>query len=346
MSQVMKLGWTRWAATALAGAAMCVSVSAAAQTPEEFYQGQTVTILVGSPPGGGYDAYARLLAPYIAERLGAEVVVDNRPGGGGLLALSMLADGSQDGLTLMHASAEGAIMSQLVDREGVRWDVGELNWLARTAEEPKVLLFGPESPLQTVEDAMNADVVTWSATGPADNISDVAAVLSHALGINSEIITGYQGARDMSLAVVNGEVDAGILSASSASRLVEGGQLRAIAIIHRNRTAYMPDVPTIFELVDISEEDAWWIDFRAAIGEPHRAMVTGPGVPEDRVEYLRQVMEDVLTDPEVIAEGEESGRRIGYLPGAELQQLIVETYDSAAGDRLEEVRRVMLEDYL
>jgi tripartite-type tricarboxylate transporter receptor subunit TctC len=318
---------------------------ASAQSPAEFYKGKTVTILVGSPPGGGYDSYARMLAPYLAKKLDATVIIDNRPGGSGLLALNLLSNSKPDGLTMMHASAEGAALGQLTEREGARWDVTKLNWLARTAEEPKVWFIGAKSRIKSIDEALKADQVTWSATGPADSNADAAAVISHALAIKSRIITGYKGAKDMGLAVVNGEVDAGILSVSAALPLVRSGDLKPLAVVSRHRWHELPDVPTIFEAAKIPADKEWWIDFREKLGQPHRAMVTGPGVPADRVAFLREIWGQVLKDPAVTAEGAKSDRDIAYMEGAELQKLLGDLVASVSGERLEEVRHVILKKY-
>src|SRR4029077_16915252 len=103
-----------------------------AETAAEFYRGKTVRVLVGSPPGGGYDLYARLIAPYLAAKIEATVLVENKDGSGGLAALAALLVRPLDGLTIMHASAEAAIISQLLARPGAIWDVTKLNWLAKT----------------------------------------------------------------------------------------------------------------------------------------------------------------------------------------------------------------------
>lgn len=328
-----------------AAALVAVAVPAAAEAPAEFYKGKTVTILVGSPPGGGYDAYARMLAPHLAKKLDATVIIENRPGGSGLLALNVLYNSKPDGLTMMHASAEGAILSQLTEREGARWDVEKLNWVARTGEEPKLWFFSTKSKLKTLDDALKADQVSWSATGPADNISDVASIISHTLGIKSKIITGYKGAKDMALAVVNGEVDSGVLSASSALRMVKSGDLKPIAIVSRQRWETLPDVPTIFEAAKVPADKEWLIDFREKVGQTHRAMVAPPGVPADRLDYLRQKMQEVLTDPAVLDEGKKSNRELSFLSGKDLQALVSEMMKTVAGPRLEEVRKIILKTY-
>jgi len=245
----------------------------------------------------------------------------------------------------MNASAEGAIMSKLTDREGARWDLTKLNWLARVASEPKLWFVGKNSKIKSLDDALKADKIMWSATGPADNISDVVAVLSHAVGLKSKVVTGYKGAKDMALAVVNGEVDSGILTASSILPLVKSGDVIPIAIVGHQRWDTLPQVPTIFELTKIPDDKAWWITFREKIGEPQRAMVTTPGVPADRVAYLRQVFQGILTDPAVIAEGKKANLAIDFMPGDELQKLVVDTAAEMNTDRLPEIRDLILKRY-
>lgn len=317
----------------------------AQQSAADFYRGKTVTILVGSPPGGGYDLYARLIAPYLAKRLGAQVIIENRAGGSGLLALSVLNSSPPDGLTLMNASAEGAIMSKLTDRPGARWDLQKLNWLARVADEPKVWFVARGSKIHNFADAMRAPKLMWSATGPADNISDVVAVLSAATGLHSKIITGYKGAKDMALAVANGEVDSGILTVSSVLPMLKSGDLVPIAIIGRKRFPGLPNVPTIFEVAKIAPDKAWWIDFREQVGEVQRAMVAPPGVPQDRVDYLRAQLKAVLTDPALVAQAEKANLPVSFLDGVTLQKQIQTIMQNAGGNHLPEIRQVVLHQY-
>src|ERR671939_487380 len=92
----------RWAAAGMILAAslgLVISPAAAQETEESFFKGKTVKIVVGYGPGGGYDVYARMIAPYIGKALGATVIVENQPGAGGLTALNRLYTASPDGLT-------------------------------------------------------------------------------------------------------------------------------------------------------------------------------------------------------------------------------------------------------
>jgi tripartite-type tricarboxylate transporter receptor subunit TctC len=112
------------AALALA-ALIALLTPAAAQTesPAEFYRGKTVKIIVGFGVGGGYDTYARMLAPYLREQLKTTVIVENQPGAGGLSALNRLYAAPPDGLQLMLISGIASTLSQLVEQGEVRYDL-------------------------------------------------------------------------------------------------------------------------------------------------------------------------------------------------------------------------------
>jgi tripartite-type tricarboxylate transporter receptor subunit TctC len=315
---------------------------ARAETAAEFYRGKTVRVLVGSPPGGGYDVYARLVTPALAAKLGATVLVENKDGNGGLAALATLLVRPADGLTIMNGSAEAAIISQMLGRPGVTWDVTRLNWLAKMATAPKLWFVGKDARYQTVADAMKADRLSWSATGPADDISDVQAVISYVLGLKSKIVTGYRGSGDMSLAVIRNEVDCGLLSADSALQHI--GEIKPLALFGAKRWSHLPDVPTLSEVAALPADKTWIVTLREQIGEAQRAMVAAPDVPADRVDYLRGVFAEVLTDPAVIEEGAKTNREIEYMSGADLQRL-VGALMQAAGPRLPEFHKIVLETY-
>ena len=100
-------------------------VPAAAQTPAEFFKGKTVRLVNGGAPGSGFDLYSRMLAPWLEKRLGANVIVESRPGAGMMIAMNHTWMAAPDGLTMMLAPGEGAILAKLVDEPGVRFDLAK-----------------------------------------------------------------------------------------------------------------------------------------------------------------------------------------------------------------------------
>ncbi|MEQ8356858.1 MAG: tripartite tricarboxylate transporter substrate-binding protein [Kiloniellaceae bacterium] len=319
---------------------------AAAETAAEFYKGKVVKLVVGYGPGGGYDSYARLLAPFLEQRLGATVVVENRPGGGGMVAISQIAADRGDSLTLVLANLEAAALGQILDSPGIRFDVTELPVVARVAGERKIALLSAESPFRDLADLRAAErPVKWGGGGKTDGIADNAAVLSQALDLNAEIIIGYKGSKEVALAALRGEVDGFFASAGSARKLTAKGQLLAVAVLDRERSPLMPAVPTVFELVDLTPEQAWWVDYRASLGALGRSLIAAPGIPADRLAYLRDVVVQVLTDPAVVAEAEAKKRPLNMASHDKVAGLIAQTVSGLTAGDIERLRDVVLIKY-
>ncbi len=322
------------------------SLSAAAETAAEFYKGKVVKLVVGYGAGGGYDAYARMLAPHLEQRLGATVVVENRPGGGGTVALNQVAAAKPDGLTLMLISAASASFSQVLEGEGVRYDMGRLGFLGRVVDDKRVLLWSKQSSFAALDDVLNASrPIRFAGTTRTATIAAGTAFIAEALGLEARIIVGYKGSKEIALAAIRGEVDGFIPSDSSARRYGKDEGLTPFAVISRERTALLPDVPTLFELTTLSPEQAWWIDYCDALFGLGRALVTTPDIPADRVEFLQQMVRDVLTDAAVIAEATSTKKPINYAPPAAAKGMIEQVMGSLTEEQLARVRHVALEKF-
>ena len=162
--------------------------------------------VVGFGPGGGYDAYARMLAPYLSKTLGATVIVENRPGAGGLLALNGLYIAPPDGLTMMIVNGTAAVYSQLTDLQGARYDLGKIGYLATLSAPPSLWTVSPHDKTKTIAQALTADRKwRWAASGPVDSLSDGAAFTCAGLKLDCQIVLGYKGSNDAALAVSRGE---------------------------------------------------------------------------------------------------------------------------------------------
>lgn len=312
----------------------------------EFYQGKVIKLLIGAGPGGGYDAYARLIAPHLERKTGATVVVENRPGGGGLLALNRMVAAKPDGLTLMIVNGPAAALAQLLAKEGVRFDVTDLVWLGRVAYDPRLVMWSAKSPFRTLADGLNAPRrIKWGAGDKADWLAVSAAFASEALGLDSLIITGYKGAKEVALAAIRGEVDGISVSAGTGKKFARGGKMIPVVVLGRERSSLFPDVQTIFEEVSLSEDAAWWIDYQAQALEIGRAIATTPGVPESRAAFLRGAIREILTNPDVIAEAGKIGRGLDYAPPDRVQELVAEMLTSLDEEKLARVKSVVLEKY-
>lgn len=330
----------------LAAAGLLAASAASAQDAASFYKGKTARIVVGYGPGGGYDAYARMLAPHLAKALGATVIVENQPGAGGLVALNRLAATQPDGLTIMIVNGTAAALSQLLDQGNVRYDLAKLEHLGIVSASPWVWLVNPNFPVKTPADAMRRkEAIRWSATGPSDGLGDGAALTCEALKLNCKVVMGYKGSSEAALAVFRGEMDAIFVSDTSANNYAKNGQAVPVATMGRTKSRFFPNVPTIFEAVKLDKDQAWWFDFRANLDDLGRIFVAPAGVPADRAAYLRAAMRKVLTDPAVIAEGQKSQRYIEYRPPEEARDKAVALVGNVSPEQRKRIAHVLTKKY-
>ena len=334
------------------------ATNAAANGPDakSFYQTEVLHIVVGYNPGGGFDEYARMIGTEMATRTGGTVVVENQPGGGGLLALNRLVQEKGDGTRIMLLGGESAVLAQLTGRPGTRFDITKLNWLGRAQIDTPIVLWSMTNPERTFAEVLNTiqtQGAVWGATGLTDNISDAESAMAHALGLSPEkmgIVMGYAGSSEVALAVVRGEADGIVVSNSSAINYVgtaDSQSVVPIATLSRKReTTFFPDVPTIFEVAQLNEEGQWWIDFRSSITEVGRTFVTHGDVPADRVAYLRQVLGEILTDQKFIAMATEHQRPINYMSAGDQEKLVQGIFSGLSPERVQEVKHVLTEKYI
>jgi tripartite-type tricarboxylate transporter receptor subunit TctC len=339
----MRISAIAFAILALFGTAL----GAAAQEPAAYYKGKTVKFVVGFGTGGGFDAYARMIAPPLGKALDATVVVENQPGAGGIIALNRVAASTPDGLTLLIVDGTPAALGQLLGQENVRYDLTKLDHLGMISGTRFVWLVAVNSPVKSLADAMAANKRTlWASAGPTDGPTGSAAVTCEALRIPCRVIIGYKGSSDMILAMQRGEVDANFLSESSAYTLEKSNQARAIVVAARTRSPLLPDVPTIFEAAKLDADQQWWLDYRANLNDLGRILVTTPGTEAQRLAYLRAAIRKVLTEPALVEEGMRTGRVLEYQPPEVPIAKARSVLEGITPEQKERVRNVALKKYL
>src|SRR4051812_26705248 len=177
-----------------------------------FYQGKQIRFFTMGSPGGGYDTYTRTVGSFLEKKLGAKVITTNEVAAGGMLAMNRTINAPPDGLTLLLTGGEALVTAQLYGLSGVNYDVRKQVWLARVSGEDKVAVVGPPSPYRTIADMQKSEkAALWAGSGKADNNTDFAAIMCHALGVKCRMIVGYKGTGDMNLAIQRGEVDGRVI---------------------------------------------------------------------------------------------------------------------------------------
>ena len=333
----------------LAGTLAAAAQNTARDTARHFYEGKTIHWFVGGGPGGGFDQYARLIAPALQQATGATVVVEYRPAGGGMTGINQVEAADPDGLTLMLINGVPAALGQITKSPAVRFKLEGLPYLGRVAAEPWVLLVSKESGYKSMQDLIAASAggktLSFSGLGRTDGPTDTAAVACEALALKCKLVVGFKGSSASALAAIRGDVTGIAVTDRSALDFSSDGTLIPVAVIGRKRSKLLPDVPTIFEVATISDDRAFWIDFRASIVEIGRALITTPGTPAERIAFLRQTFEQILNDPAFDRTATERGLPIDYAAGREVQDTIKKVFNDLPTDRLQAVRNVLLTKY-
>ncbi len=298
------------------------SATSAAGGEESCYEGETVNFVVPFKPGGGYDTIARGLAPFLEDELGATVVVQNEPGAGGLTAANNLFAADPDGLTIGLFAAQGIVGSSLAGAEGAAYDPEKFTYVARLAEDARVLLASPQSGITSPEDLEGMAEIQYATagTGAADHID--ANVVPTLLGIQDkvQVVSGFEGSSETELAVTSGEVELG--SGTLGTRLggIEAGDQIPVLLMGRERADELPDVPALLEL-DL--KDAELAEAYVGLQEVGRSVFAPPGMEESCLTQLQDALQATLDNADFQKEiGANVDVPFEYTDGEELRQAV------------------------
>jgi tripartite-type tricarboxylate transporter receptor subunit TctC len=295
------------------------------------FEGKDLDLVVPYEPGGGYDAYARGIAPYLEKCLGARVVVRNEPGAGGLLATNKTASapGSADRIQIVNTV--GLVSADIAEAEGANFDLADLAWVGRVSSPPNVLVVGQESDIESFEDIAQADEpIRYVAQGPGANDYIAPYVVSEGYGYPYEIITGFAGSTEARTAVVAGNADAHVLPIDSQLSAIEAGDVRAIVTIDEEADPLLPDTPTIYEAQEPDGSTKELIDNLVAMGQTGRGIIAPSEIEEERLETLRDGFDCAVDDEDFVAEMEQQKRPLNPLSGEETAGLVRQVLEAPA----------------
>lgn len=316
---------------------LALAVPAASQTPEEFYQNRKMDMVIGYSAGGTYDLYARLVARNLSNYMAGNpnIVPRNMPGGGSRTAVAWLVNvAPKDGSVLMTADQSLAIAQALGDPQ-VRFDVTKLNYIGNPARENNTTAAWHTSGIRTIQDAMEKEV-TVGATGGSTS-SQYPKAMNALIGTKFKIILGYPGGNDINLAMERGEVAVRGSNSWGAWKATRPDWLRDKKInmlvqIGLEKADDLPNVPLLMDLAKNDEDRAVLrlLSAPTAIGRP---IFTNPGVPEDRVKYLRAAFDKMVKDPKFLDAAKKENFEIDPVSGEQMQKIVQEIVSSPEGVR-------------
>jgi tripartite-type tricarboxylate transporter receptor subunit TctC len=231
-----------------AGLAAAVSALAApAHAQRTWPAGRPIEIIVPFAPGGGMDAMARAVAPFLASRLPeARVIVVNRPGAGGQVGTEAVANAAPDGF-MLGACATPTVLSQPIERP-VRWRPTELTYLAQVVEDPCGLFVRADSPLQGLQELLAAararsGEIAYGTAGIGGDDHIAALLLEEATGIRLNHVP-FNGTSQLLVPLLGGQLNVGAFNLSEALPLLREGTIRGLALASAARDQAAPTLPT------------------------------------------------------------------------------------------------------
>jgi tripartite-type tricarboxylate transporter receptor subunit TctC len=310
-------------AAALCALASIVAPACAQSSVEQFYRGKTVTILIGHPPGGSYDLYARLAAGQLGRFIPGhpQVLVQSRPGGSGAGAVQFLYSfGPRDG-TMLGLFAETIGMIQLAQPEIGKWRVQDLVYLGSFANVNSVFMMRKDSALASIDEMRHVETKAGCNSRLGQTYVNYAVLKAYG-GFKFHIVCGYPGSMEFPLVLARGEVDviSGAWNAWKRRPDVIDGTLRPVIQSGLRRHRELPDVPLMQDLLDDPKHKqvAEFLSSGSAIG---RALLVHKAVPSERIAALRAAFDAMVRDPQFIMDAERAGAELDPTPGAEIQKV-------------------------
>jgi tripartite-type tricarboxylate transporter receptor subunit TctC len=321
-----------------------------AQTP--FYQGKTVTIIVGTKAGDVYDLYPRLVAEFLPKYIpgNPNIIIQNVAGAAGLIATNQVYNiAKPDGLTL-GAIYPALYFEQLAKRPEVKFDWSKFIWIGSTVSSNSLMYMRADTPYKSMEDIRTATTPPkCGATGVTSSAYYMPKLLEDAIGTKFDVVPGYVAGQDIDLAVERGEVQCRAFTVNAffaREPFITWRKKNFVRVMYQTgskRDPRLKDVVLFNELMDkykTPEDVRRLAKVVVAADEFGRPIVFPPGVPADRVKIIRDAFNKTIHDPALLAEAEKRRLDIDPASGEELDTLAKEVM-TAPPDVVEKVKKLI-----
>lgn len=314
--------------------------ASSAENPEQFFKGKKITVIIPYSVGGGFDFYARLVGKYMEKNIPDSTFIPlNVTGAGGLLGSNRLYTSKPDGLTIGLTNTGGLVFNQILGGEGVKFDLNRFGWIGRITAEQHVFVTHAKFPYDRLADVKKAGKklrLGFNGVGSDDYFA--ASVILHTMDIPYEMITGYQGSKEVVLGVLREEIDGTSNTISSVLPQVKSAEFKVLVKYGEKSDLVSESVQDVMDLV--GGEKKKLVQAISAIFTLDRSMAAPPGVPEKRLAYLRAAFDKAVKDPGLLGEAQKAKRPMAALPG---QALLPRIQDALkAGDTLKSILKESL----
>lgn len=333
------------AVSAVALALVTMGGAASADPVADFYKGKSISFIISSGAGGGYDALSRTIGRHIGKHIpgNPNIVPRNMPGAGGIVATKHLFSlAARDG-TVMGGVQNNAPLEPLFGTKEADYDSTKLNWIGTPSLETGLLIVWHTSKFKTIDDVRKSEM-TAGASGVNSAPAFYSRLLNELLGTKIKVIAGYPGQNDAYLAIERGELDTyGTTFWSSLTSTkqdwIKNKQIRILVQYGPIKEPELHDVPYGPDLVK-NEEDR--LLFEAAYGPLTlgRPFLMPPEIPAARLAAVRKAFMDTIKDTDFRNEADKLGLQIDNPRSGEQLQADVERLYRTPAHIVERLRRI------
>jgi tripartite-type tricarboxylate transporter receptor subunit TctC len=314
---------------------------------KQRFEDKRVRFIVPNSPGGGYDTYARMIAPYYAETTGTTIIVENHAGAGGLIGSNAIKNAKPDGTTMGIINAPGLMMAYLTEETNAPNPAEDYAVLARIVKSEQVWLTAGQSKITNMDDLWDTSSERPVVFGIRDvgSLSFLNTVIgSELLGLPYRIVAGYPGSRESTMAAIRGEVDLVSHTFESILDHVESGDLRPLLQTSDqpiSKTAVLTGVPVLGGGEGIAAKRAVRLgrdperavedaSALAALIGAGRLLVAPKGLDPDLAECMKTAVSETLANSELRAAAAKAKRTLDV---ADSEESLADLQQAIAGGR-------------
>src|SRR5499426_50853 len=325
----MRLATTRVLAALIASAALATSAAAG-----DYYAGKSIDLLIGAPPGGGYDIYARALARHYARHIPGQptIVAKNMPGAGSARAAGFISTMAPKDGTAIAAIMPGAVMGPLLDEKAeALFDPTKVLYLGTANNGTRVCVTRKDSKIKTFDDALTQKAA-FGGVSTNDSTRDYGFMHKRTAGAQYDVVTGYSGTAEIALAMERGEIDGacGWDWASFKSQRpdwLRDGKVNVLlqVALEPNAELTRMGVPSVFKYVK-GEDERKVVELVISQQVFQRSYIAPPGLPAEPLATLRSAFDATMSDQQFLEDAEKIRIDVSPLPGAKVQELVQKLY--------------------
>lgn len=302
----------RTAFTAMA-AASAVAIGMTAPASAKFPE-KNITWIIPFSPGGGFDTYARLMAPYVEKYLPnkVKVIPKNMPGAGGRMGLAAGYRAKPDGYTLTFANVPGVAIPPILGTK-VAYDLGKMTWIARVSVDYYMLGVAGKSKIKTLDELKKmsmSQVIKMPSTGPGSTADAMSKIFIGVLGFKGQVVSGYKGTKEMTVAVIRGDVPASTLPINSMRKYVQSGDIRPL--LTTQDPSPFKGAPSAKSL---GRDDLDGLAIQRLVG-------AAPGISDGVRDVLSTAFVKAMADPKLQAAAKKAKRPFAPLDGKAAAQVL------------------------